>query len=271
MKEKKRVAVCFSGQLRDWKFASKNILNYFSTADMPNVSVDYFIHTWDTNTWRFPKTDISEYVDKKHNDIKKLVKTYKPAAYHMSAYDASQWLNKSIWDPLFYSFEYSILLKQQYELENNFVYDIVIKTRPDTVYNPANRFPFYHNLVDGSCYAATDINRFSGEFNMQCFDDVMFFGNSKIMDVMSGLYKYYYLKNKNSYRLKLSPNPPIDIDTSIHLGPGTLLYQYAVKHNIHPDSYKIDYAIVRSTMRDQGLDSVADFDKIKKLWLDWYI
>jgi hypothetical protein len=105
---------------------------------------------------------------------------------------------------------------------------------------------------------------------MQCFNDVMFFGSSKTMDVMAGLYKYYHLKNKNSYSLKLSSNPPIDIDTNIYLGPGTLLYQYAVTHNIHPDAYKIDYAIIRSTMRDKGLDSAADFDKIKKLYQEWY-
>jgi hypothetical protein len=267
---KKRVAVCFSGQLRDWKLAKTNILNYFSTVDMPDVSVDYFIHTWDTNTWRFPKIDINEYVNRKHNDIIELVDTYKPVAYHMSAYDPKQWQYWAIWDPLFYSFEYSILLKKQYELENNFVYDIVIKARPDTVYNPANRFPFHRGILDGSCYTASDISRFSNEFNMQCFDDVMFFGGSKTMDVMSGLYKYYHLKNKNSHRLKLSLNPPIDLDVDIHLGPGTLLYQYAVKHNIHPDAYKIDYAIIRSTMRDNGVDSTADFDKIKKLHQEWY-
>jgi len=269
MKEKIRVAVCFSGQIRDWKLASKNILTYFSPTKDSDISVDYFIHTWDTNTWRFPKTDISEYVDKKHNDINELVDTYKPVAYHMSAYHPNEW--KSAWDPLFYSFEYSILLKQQYELENNFVYDIVVKARPDTVYNPTNRFPFYCHIDDSACYTATKINRFSAEFNMQCFDDVMFFGTSKIMDVMSGLYKYYNLKNKFRRNAEMSSGPPIDIDSTMHLGPGTLLYRYAVKHNIHPDSCKIDYAIVRSTMRDQGLDSVEDYDKIKKLWFEWYM
>ena len=188
----------------------------------------------------------------------------------MSAYDPKQWQYWALWDPLFYSFEYSILLKKQYELENNFVYDIVIKARPDTVYNPANRFPFHHVILDGSCYAASDISRFPSEFNMQCFDDVMFFGSSKTMDVMSGLYKYYALKNRDSRNLEKT-TMQIDINTELRLAPGTLLYQYAVKHNIHPDAYKIDYAIIRSTMRDKGLDSVEDYDKIKKLCNEWYI
>jgi hypothetical protein len=104
---------------------------------------------------------------------------------------------------------------------------------------------------------------------MQCFDDIMFFGDSKTMDIMSGLYKYYALKNRDSRHLEKT-TMQIDINTELRLGPGTLLYQYAVKHNIHPDAYEIDYAIIRSTMRDKGLDSAADFDKIKKLYQEWY-
>tara|TARA_Y100000389_G_C17468560_1_gene528038 strand:+ start:2482 stop:3288 length:807 start_codon:yes stop_codon:yes gene_type:complete len=268
MLKQKRVAVCFSGQIRDWQFAKKNILKFFSAAHLNEVTVDYFIHTWDTNTWRFPKKHHHEFVDEKHNDFPQLVKIYSPVNYHMSVYKSREW--KLTWDPLFYSFEYSMLLKQQYELENNFTYDIVIKARPDIMYNPTKRFPFYHHVNNGSCYTATDIARFPSEFNKQCFDDVMFFGDSKTMDIMSGLYKYYALKNRDSRNLEKT-TPQTDINTELHLGPGTLLYQYAVKHNIHPDSYKIDYAIVRSTMRGKELDSVEDYDKIKKLWQEWYI
>lgn len=269
MLRQKRVAVCFSGQIRDWQFAKKNILNYFSLLGQSDTKVDYFIHTWDTNTWRFPKTSASKYVNKKHDDLIQLVKTYKPVAYHMSVYDPKDW--ELAWDPLFYSFEYSILLKQQYELENNFVYDIVVKARPDVVYNPRSRFPFYHIMPFGTCYTSTFISRFPNEFNKHCFDDVMFFGDSKTMDIMSGLYKYYSLRNKPSRCAEKSSTPPVDIDPIIYLGPGTLLYQYAVANNTHPAAWNVDYAVVRSTMRGQRLDSVDDYDKIKKLWQEWYI
>jgi hypothetical protein len=268
MLKQKRVAVCFSGQIRDWQFAKKNILKFFSTPNQEEVTVDYFIHTWDTNSWRLSGNRRHEVVDEKHNDFGGLVKIYSPAGVHMSVYKSIEW--ESAWDPLFYSFEYSMLLKKQYELENNFVYDIVIKARPDTVYNPANRFPFHQVNRDGSCYAASHISRFPSEFNMQYFDDIMFFGDSKTMDIMSGLYKYYALKNRDSRNLEKT-TMQIDINTELHLGPGTLLYQYAVKHNIHPDAYEIDYAIIRSTMRGKGLDSVDDYDKIKKLCNEWYI
>lgn len=264
MLRQKRVAVCFSGQIRDWQFAKKNILNYFSLPDQPDIKVDYFIHTWDTNTWRLPKTNHSIFKNKKHNDFEQLVNTYLPVNYHMSAYNLKEW--KLAWDPLFYSFEYSILLKQQYELENNFVYDIVVKARPDVIYNPETPFPFHRNMVSGICYTATFISRFPSEFNKPCFDDVMFFGDSKTMDLMSGIYKYYNLKNKH-----IRYADPIDIDPLVYLGPGTLLYQYAVANNIHPDAYNIDYAVVRKTMIGKGLDPINDYDKIKEIAGDWYI
>ena len=270
MLKQKRVAICFSGQIRDWQFAKKNILNFFSPSNQSNIKVDYFIHTWDTNTWRYPKTNHPIFKDKKHNDLNQFLEAYSPVKYHMSVYDANDW--KLAWDPLFYSFEYSVLLKQQYELENNFVYDIVVKARPDVVYNPGTPFPFHENISSGTCYTSTFITRFPSEFNKPCFDDVMFFGDSKTMDLMSGLYKYYDLKNKPSRCEEMSSTPSVDVDTNIHLGPGTLLYQYAVSNNIHPDcKYYIDYAVVRSTMKGKGLDSVDDYDKIKKIAGDWYI
>ena len=267
MLKQKRVAVCFSGQLRDWQFAKKNILNFFSPPNVEKATVDYFIHTWDTNTWREPKQDISIFKDNLHTDFPKIIEVYKPKKYHMSVYNPTDW--PLIWDPLFYSFEYSMLLKQQYELENNFIYDTVIKARPDVVYNPKELFPFNHTMLSGICYTSTFMSRFPREFNKHCFDDIIFFGDSKTMDTMSGLYKYYALKNGHRKPAETS-EPPIDINTDLYLGPGTLLYQYAVAHNIHPETLHVDYAVIRSTMQDKGLDSVDDFDEIKKLWFEWY-
>ena len=112
----KKVAVCFSGQIRDWQLATKNILHYFSTDHVANVIVDFFMHTWDINTWRKPKQPRHVCFDQPHKDLTKIVETYKPKKYYMSSYDAKRWPDSEPWDPLFYSFEYSILLKQQYEL-----------------------------------------------------------------------------------------------------------------------------------------------------------
>ena len=91
----------------------------------------------------------------------------------------------------------------------------------------------------------------------------MFFGDSKTMDVMAGLYKYYAVKRKN--------NKDAMQQYEYHLGPGTLLYEYAVKNNIHPGSWPTSYAVIRSTMRDHELDSIDDYEKIKRLWQEWYI
>lgn len=264
MLKQKRVAICFSGQMRNWELASKNILKFFSDE---NTQVDYFIHTWDTNTEKIPPyvNNKRDFMKVSSKDFDNFLKIYKPVKYHMSKFNQNDWnqsWNQS-WDPLFYSFEYSILLKKQYELENNFIYDIVIKARPDVIYNPIHNFSFSTNYNTSSCFTCTPINMFHGEFNMQCFDDVMFFGSSKVMDIMAGLYKYYKVKNKQDIIDDLSNS--ININRDIFIGPGTLLYQYTVINNIHPDSFYFEYAIVRNIMKNQNLNSINDYNKIYQI------
>ena len=41
-----RIAVCISGQLRKWKIAAENQKWFWTTANFPDVQVDYFGHTW---------------------------------------------------------------------------------------------------------------------------------------------------------------------------------------------------------------------------------
>ena len=59
-----RVAVCISGQSRTWKVAYKSILSFF---DM-GANVDFFIHTWDTNSYRDIDIPRWECVDYKIED-----------------------------------------------------------------------------------------------------------------------------------------------------------------------------------------------------------
>ena len=48
-----KIAVCISGQLRQWQMAVENQKWFWSTANLPNVEVDYFAHTW-TYSWDRP-------------------------------------------------------------------------------------------------------------------------------------------------------------------------------------------------------------------------
>ena len=40
-----KIAVCLSGQLRQWEIAKENQKWFWSSG--PSSQVDYFIHTWD--------------------------------------------------------------------------------------------------------------------------------------------------------------------------------------------------------------------------------
>ena len=130
--DKFRVAICISGQARHWRVASKNIKKYFESNikhkifDVP-IEYDYFIHTWDTNTWRYPKTHHTFFYDEKHNDKDEIEKEFNPKYFELE-----EWIPKKFiraWDALFYSFYRSLMLKRQYEIENNFEYDLVVLTK----------------------------------------------------------------------------------------------------------------------------------------------
>ena len=41
-----KIAVCLSGQLRQWEMGVKNQKWFWNTANKENVEVDYFAHTW---------------------------------------------------------------------------------------------------------------------------------------------------------------------------------------------------------------------------------
>ncbi len=41
-----RIAVCLSGQLRQWEQGVDNQKWFWTTGNKPDVQVDYFAHTW---------------------------------------------------------------------------------------------------------------------------------------------------------------------------------------------------------------------------------
>ena len=65
-----RVAVCFRGQLRTYKYTLENLKRFFNTINDGEVTVDYFVHTWDENLY-FP-TDNHKLSDRENG-------SYQPA------------------------------------------------------------------------------------------------------------------------------------------------------------------------------------------------
>ena len=115
-----RIAVCLSGQLRNWEIAKDNQKWFWNSSKR---QVDYFIHTWNYSgdrkgvsqpyEWRkVNKHEFNRIV--KHYDVKKSIFDKKPQSY---------FYGDDHWSCLFYSFIQSVMLKRQYEIENDFEYE----------------------------------------------------------------------------------------------------------------------------------------------------
>jgi len=283
MKDVFNIAVCISGQSRTWRSAKENILNYFNIKEIEQrpgvkVNVDYFIHTWDTNSYRDktqPRWENADYkIDPSEEDDIKF--TFIPAAMEYEAYDSETHLHA--WSGLLYSFMRSVMLKRKYELKHDIVYDMVVKTRFDINFPqeginkyslPINRF-YPHICRPLTAYASSFTpTKFPVEFYYNSFDDVFFYADSPTMDLIALVYDWY--KDITVRGLIKKQAGEYVEDAEYYYGPGTLLYKHLVNWNIHPYAEHANpYYVVRKTALDLGLHSIKDWKQIHDLHWDWY-
>lgn len=271
-----RIAVCLSGQPRTWRTAKDNIVNFFN---VPGCQVDYFIHTWDTNTYRTKYETVGEKKDYKVpiDEIKKEMEDFfKPKKIETSEYTIEKYGGN--WQSLFYSFMKSVILKRQYEYENDIQYDIVIKARFDINYTlmgvnpygmPLNKF-YVHPITPYNAYTFMAVrDRFPSEYNAPSFDDVTFYADSPTMDIIANLY-FWNERVMNEGRRNLLLRKYVE-DASFYYGPGTLLYKHLTNWSIIPTSmFYVPYYVVRKEAEDLNLHSINDWDKISKISFDFY-
>lgn len=200
-----RIAVCFSGQWRTGNYCYENLKQFFGIL---YPYCDFFIHTWDINKQKcynlsnvFSKetkltsNDVNE-IKNKYNPKKIIVDDYQIAYKELIKYEPLLYTNVNIFDivqPLWYSFHKSIQLKNEYEIDNGFKYDYVIKLRPDILLHPNRRLSqdieMYKNELDsGEFYIENLIRDYS--IDTHTIDDVYFLSNSESMNIASE----YYLK-----------------------------------------------------------------------------
>jgi hypothetical protein len=198
-----KIAICFSGQIRRAVDSSINILNFIEGCE-----VDYFIHTWDINDGKRFFGD--ERIDPEYthinrvelNDYIKINRIYKPKKTKVDLYeDYCQELlkNGEAIAPMWYSWYESISLKREYEKENNFQYDVVIKMRLDCIYDPSMRLK---NIIDenissikNDIFLVDTVTKFDDNYD-RMIHDVIFMSKSDIMDKASLFYKYIISSGK---------------------------------------------------------------------------
>tara|TARA_B110000858_G_C17801169_1_gene475378 strand:+ start:2796 stop:3590 length:795 start_codon:yes stop_codon:yes gene_type:complete len=261
-----RVAVCLSGQLRQWHLGAKNQKWFWTTlnrnSQQVEVEVDYFAHTWD---YSWDREGVSqEYIEREVNEqeLQDFKNTFQLKSFEVDKRKQDSFRGNDHWSALFYSLSKSILQKKKYELDNNFKYDVVVKSRPDVVFNPHNVFAhprLYNNVI-----FSTHGSPMKMEFDMFNVNDCVFYGNSYTMDLIPNLYFYRQFgiqeDNIENYR-------------NIHpLGPGTLMNEYFKDYGVHAvvDSQFHEILLKEGCPTDLDLLELKDFNIMKKYFSAWY-
>lgn len=305
-----KIAVCFSGQWRTGNYCYDNLKRFFGIL-YPDC--DFFVHTWDANKQKC--YNLSNVFSKESNltedEIQELNNNYNPKKIiienYSKIYEESQYNNIKTFDivqPLWYSFWKSIELKKQYEIENGFEYDYVIKLRPDVIFNPDRRLVqdielYKDELENGEFYIENLIRDWT--IDNTTIDDVYFLSKSNQMNIASeyyskwiewgirDTYKPFYgfirhsiLNNLKIYRFKdrylggengyvvLRPECLEYNGSTVNnyyrcIGCEDYYYGNTEKNSITPDGYYIDLLKHKYIIKDDVIYNIDELEeKIEK-------
>jgi hypothetical protein len=265
-----KIAVCMSGQLRNWDIAKKNQKWFWSSS---GEEVDYFIHTWNYSGDRKGVSQPYEWRDVPKSEFDEIVEWYdcKGSIYDTKSQDF--FYGNDHWSSLFYSFAQSIMLKRQYEIENNFEYDLVIKSRPDVAFNPATRdgiqrVGFTYELLEDNTVYTTHGGVMEHEFYMFNPNDCVFYSNSYTMDMLVNTY---------FYRQKVIHEHSGYDKLNFHsLGPGVLMQEFGRDYGItfiptHAHGMHYQETLIKLGCPDDlDLLDAKQFRKMEKYFREWY-
>lgn len=242
----KKIAICFSGQLRGGLKSYFNIKKYFGSW---YDCCTFFAHIWDINTRkpyvREPLNYTPETIKVNNFEIEKFQELYNIESnrFQIESYDEFQKKSFDLRPPihLYYSWKKSIDLMNQYSLKNNINFDLIIKLRPDIIFDPVRSL--YEDMLKDYINNPSDtfyVENLSLESSKKTrwFNDVFWISNTKIMNLAT----YYvddYVKNK--------------VDT---------LYDHLENNNIELKNIGNGYACLK--LECINYDPIIEYDKIKK-------
>lgn len=263
-----KIAICMSGQLREWEWAKENQRNFWYS---DKHIVDYFVHTW-TNSADRNGGSTHDYIERNVSDeeFNNFVNWYTPKKIIFDDKPTKFFYENDHWMCLFYSMVQSFMLKKEYELETNTEYDIVIKTRPDLVFDPDYHFSNLY-LIDGFLYT-THMGELQFECNMINVNDTCFYANSYTIDILINLYNY---RQKTIHEFSKFKNNKHGYLNYQHLGPGVQMGEYCRDYGLTPHSIQFTHASWMDTILRMGapkadLSDSKDFKKIRKYFNEWY-
>jgi len=205
--------------------------------------------------------------DVSREEFDKLVDWYKPKGCMFDDRKQDFFFENDHWSSLFYSMAQSIIMKREYEIENNIEYDVVIKSRPDVVFDPKYHFSPEH--LENNLLYTTHGGIMEHEFGMYNVNDCVFYGNSYTMDLVSQMYSYRQkmLDGRNIIKDKLFTGS---------MGPGVLMQEYFREYGITPQSIQPNqFTFIETLLKlgcpdDLHLMEHNDFHKMEKYFRNWY-
>jgi hypothetical protein len=220
--KQKRIAICFSAQVRTALYAVDNIKKFFGPLW---DQCDFFCHTWlkDTDKLFGPGESLFENkITVGQDTIDKLHEIYNFKKFKMENWEDLA-LVIPYEPPLFYSWIESVKLKQQYEQENNFTYDYVVKLRLDNIYSDNISLQSLIEKSEPNSLAVNDIMQ-NGSV-----DDFVFISDSLVSDKMIRWYTEWVKETKTFYAQLELPEflkreqiklISLGIDTNLPIGIG---------------------------------------------------
>jgi hypothetical protein len=185
-----KIAICFCGQIRTGIEASSNIRKFIGDL-FPFV--DFFMHTWDISQSKEHHPH-SFAVTTNGYTPPKITNTYEILNQFINCYDnrfmSTEIANFDYWNrehvkqyrhfsPQWYSWYKSVLLKTQFEHQQGFEYDVVVKTRPDIIFRDDHRLE-----KEIEIYLKNPDKFYSLNYSERV-DDVFFLSSSKTMNLAS--------------------------------------------------------------------------------------
>ena len=193
-----RIAICLSGQPRTWKKCYPRWTELFAHQG----EVDYFFHFWNYNTppsfcLKFNNNQPFEDRVITEEETQDLIDTLRPKKYLLDCKKEVGYWNCNI--PIdkrfgpwciqqYYSRYYVSLLKQQYELEQDFKYDIVIWQRGDTYMMPGADLKL--EKPEPNVVYTTHNTPLDKKSNVYRIGDIFYYSDSYTSDQLALFYKF---------------------------------------------------------------------------------
>lgn len=251
-----KIAVCFSGQSRTFKYCAESINNFF-TSDRGNQFV-FFGHTWDGNDYKIKTSKGVEMKFEKHLDVIELENNLRNLFNFESLIVEKEKYRPYPWASMFYSKMRSNFLKQKFEVVNNMMFDLVIKCRFDLCFRHEVKFENYFNrpIEEKTLYGYYGLMQ--PEFFLPVPDDVIYYGTSLTMDLVDSLYTSLC---SGSFLKLVGHNS--DNPAYTRVGPNVLIYKWASMKNILPMHNPLEYLVYRKTA--EGIDYKTSWEELRKI------